>query len=121
MTFYNKNLKTYSRALRKNMTDAESRLWRVLRNKQLKDLQFYRQKIIGDYIVDFYCPAAKLVVEVDGSQHYSGLGTETDYIRDQFLMDHGLRVRRVNNLDVLTNLEGVVEIIVKDLETTLPA
>jgi len=100
------------------MTDAENRLWRVLRNKQLKNCQFYRQKIIGDYIVDFYCPAAKLVVEVDGSQHNSELGSELDNIRDEFLKKHGLRIRRINNLDVLKNLEGVVEVIVKDLETT---
>jgi very-short-patch-repair endonuclease len=101
------------------MTDAEHRLWYVLRNKQLNGFQFYRQKVIGDYIVDFYCPAAKLVIEVDGSQHYSQPGIESDKVRDQFLKDHGLRVRRVNNLDVLENLEGVVEVIVNDLEIPL--
>ena len=53
------------------MTDAERLLWSKVRMKQLKNLQFYRQRIIGDYIVDFYCPQAKLVIELDGEQHYN--------------------------------------------------
>jgi very-short-patch-repair endonuclease len=61
-----KQLKTFSQHLRKNMTDAEKMLWLRLRRKQLKGRQFYRQKIIGKYIVDFYCPKANLVIEVDG-------------------------------------------------------
>ncbi len=57
---YNKKLKKYSRQLRKNMTDAEKKMWMSIRGKQLKNQQFYRQKIIGDYIVDFYCPKIPL-------------------------------------------------------------
>jgi very-short-patch-repair endonuclease len=119
MTFYNPNLKMIARSLRKNSTDAENSLWYFLRNKNLKGYQFYRQKMIGDYIVDFYCPKAKLVIEVDGGQHYSSPILESDKIRDEFLIKHGLRVRRVNNLDVLQNIEGVIEAILTDLEIPL--
>jgi len=66
MLSYNKELKGFSRTLRKNMTSAEKLLWSKIRGKQLKNCQFYRQKIIGNYIVDFFCPKANLVIEVDG-------------------------------------------------------
>lgn len=62
----------YSRELRKNMTDAERFLWLKVRMRQINGYQFYRQRIIGDYIIDFFCPKLKLVIELDGGQHYSG-------------------------------------------------
>ena len=68
---YNKSLKLPSRNLRSNMTDAEQWLWQRLRRKQILGLQFYRQKPILNFIVDFYCSAAKLVIECDGGQHYT--------------------------------------------------
>jgi very-short-patch-repair endonuclease len=105
---YNKNLKIVARGLRKNMTDAERRIWSKIRRKQLKEFQFYRQKNIGDYIVDFYCPAAKLIVEVDGGQHYSEENIVKDEVRDRFLNDLGFRVLRFSNSDVFKNIEGVV-------------
>ncbi len=71
MLDYNENLKSYSQMLRKDMTKAETRLWTRLRGKQLNQIQFYRQKIIGNYIVDFYCPKTSLVIELDGGQHYT--------------------------------------------------
>jgi very-short-patch-repair endonuclease len=71
MLRYSNQLKTNSRKLRKNMTDAERLLWSRLRRKQLKGLQVYRQKPIDGFIVDFYCPKANLVIELDGGQHYS--------------------------------------------------
>ncbi len=113
--FYDKELKPYSRALRNNMTDAELHLWSTLRMKQLKGYQFYRQKIIGNYIVDFYCPQAKLVIEVDGGQHYSGQIETTDKKRDEYLKSHGFKVLRFNNLEVLQNIEGVVDRVLEDL------
>jgi very-short-patch-repair endonuclease len=73
---YNNKLKPFSRSLRSNMTDAERLLWSKIRWKQFKGVQFYRQKIIGNYIADFYCPKLKLVIEVDGGQHYSAEGRE---------------------------------------------
>jgi very-short-patch-repair endonuclease len=78
MLSYNKSLKQLSRNLRRNMTDAEMLLWSKLRGKQLKGLQFYRQKIIDNCIADFYCPKSKLVIEVDGGQHYSAVGRKKD-------------------------------------------
>ena len=105
---YNKNLKKHARELRKNMTDAERRLWSKIRRKQLKENQFYRQKNIGDYIVDFYCPAAKLIVEIDGGQHYAEENIVKDEARDKFLSDLGFRVLRFSNSDVFKNIEGVV-------------
>jgi len=106
---YNVNLKQYSRQLRENMTDAERHLWTKIRRKQVKGYQFYRQKPIGDYIVDFFCPRAKLVIEVDGSQHFSDEMTEYDRIRNEHLSSLGLRVLRFTNADVLAHIERVVE------------
>ena len=71
MLSYSKNLKEYSRMLRRNTTDAERLLWSKIRGEQLKGCQFNRQKPIGNYIVDFYCRKANLVIEIDGGQHYS--------------------------------------------------
>jgi very-short-patch-repair endonuclease len=94
MLSYNNKLKDNARRLRKNMTEAERLFWSRIRKKQLKDVQFYRQKIIGNYIVDFYCPQAKLVIELDGSQHYSADGMKKDSIRDRYLTAEGLTVLR---------------------------
>jgi very-short-patch-repair endonuclease len=98
------------------MTDAERCLWARIRARQLEGLQFYRQKIIGNYIVDFYCPNAKLVIEVDGGQHYSEEGLRADAIRDEYLKSHGLKVLRFTDTDVLTNIDGVVESIIESLK-----
>ena len=117
---YNKNLKQHSRQLRNNMTDAERHLWTKIRMKQLKGYQFYRQKPVGDYIVDFFCPRAKLVIEVDGSQHFADEMTEYDRIRDEYLSSLGLRVLRFTNTEVLTNIEGVVESIEKGIPLNPP-
>jgi len=117
---YNKNLKQYSRQLRENMTDAERKLWAKIRRKQIKEYQFYRQKPIGDYIVDFYCPKAKMVVEIDGSQHLVGETIQYDRIRDDYLSSLGLRVLRFTNTDVLINIKGVVESIEGEIPLSPP-
>ena len=109
MLNYNKGLKPFSQQLRKNMTDAERRLWTRIRCKQLKGLQFYRQKTIGDYIVDFYCPQAKLVIELDGGQHYTEEGKEQDKVRDEYLVSLGLQVLRFSDREVLTQADSVLE------------
>lgn len=88
---YHKNLKQVSRNLRNNMTEAEKLLWSRLRGKQLLGLQFYRQKPILNYIVDFYCPSANLVIECDGSQHFTEENLEADRIRDEALTHLGLK------------------------------
>ncbi len=75
----------------------------------VKNCRFYRQRIICYYIVDFYCPDAKLVIEIDGGQHYSELGLKKDVERDRYLADLGLKVMRVSAKEVFTNTEGVLE------------
>jgi very-short-patch-repair endonuclease len=97
------------------MTDAEKFLWSKVRMKQLNGYQFYRQRIISDYIVDFFCPRAKLVIEVDGGQHYSGKTAEADRIRDDYMRNLGLKVLRFTDTDVLTNVEGVVESTIENM------
>ncbi len=111
---YNGKLKSASRELRKNMTEAEKMLWSKIRGKQINDMQFYRQKTIGNYIVDYYYPKAKLVTEVDGGQHYEKEGTEKDKARDEYLRSLGLKVLRFTNIEVLKNIEGVVEKIIEE-------
>jgi very-short-patch-repair endonuclease len=106
---YNKNHKKFARELRSNQTEAETLLWFKLRKRQLKNCQFYRQRIICNYIVDFYCPDAKLVIEIDGGQHYSEPGLTKDALRDQHLEDLGLRVMRVSAREVFENTAGVME------------
>ena len=108
---YNKNLKQASRDLRNNLTDAEKLLWSRLRNKQILGLQFYRQKPILNYIVDFYCPAANFVIECDGSQHFTNEGLEADRVRDEALAHLSLRVLRFDNGQVMGQLDDVVEVI----------
>ena len=106
---YNKNLKQPSRDLRNNMTDAEQLLWQRLRRKQILGLQFYRLKPILNFIVDFYCPAANLVIECDGGQHYTADGLEADRARDQALAQLGLNVLRFDNRQILTETDAVVD------------
>ena len=117
---YNKKLKAHSQKLRSSMTDAEILLWQKLRRKQLSGLQFYRQKPLGNYIVDFYCPSARLVIEIDVGQHYTEQGQSQDSKRDAYLNELGLSVLRFSNLDVLGNLDGVITEIVQHLDTNAP-
>jgi len=91
------------------MTDAEKRLWLKLRRKQLKGHPFYRQKIIGKYIVDFYSPKANLVIELDGGQHYSEAGKARDRTRDDVLSEMGIQVLRYSGRDVFENIGGVMK------------
>jgi very-short-patch-repair endonuclease len=91
------------------MTDAEKMLWLKLRRRQLKGLPFYRQKIIGKYIVDFCCPKANLVIELDGGQHYSETGKAEDRIREDSLRKIGLKVLRFSDRDVFENMGEVME------------
>ena len=94
----NINLKNRSTELRNNATKQENRLWYdFLRNH---DLHFYRQRIIGNYIVDFYCPKAKLVIEIDGSHHNEKETAEYDHLRTEFLNALGLNVLRFSNNDI---------------------
>ena len=97
------------------MTDAEILLWSRIKGKRIKEVQFYRQKPIGNYIADFYCSEAKLIIEVDGGQHYEEKGIEKDEIRDEYFKNLGLKVLRFTNLDVLKNINGVLEKIYEEI------
>jgi very-short-patch-repair endonuclease len=99
-----------ARALRRTMTDAEKKLWSLVRNNRL-GVKFRRQVPFGPYIVDFFCFSAKLVVELDGSQHYTAEGKEYDFHRDEFLKTQGLKVLRFSNREFLTNQDGVINVI----------
>jgi len=109
MLNYDAKLKPKARTLRSNMTDAEQRLWTRVRRKQILDVQFYRQKPLGGYIVDFYAPKASLVIELDGGQHFEAEQQDYDQRRTEFLQQQGLMVLRFTNLDVLQNIDGVME------------
>ena len=121
MLKYNAHLKDKARQLRQHLTDSESALWSRLRNKQLLGIQFYRQKPIGEHIVDFFAPRAKLVVEVDGSQHPGGDHALKDRSRDGYLVSLGLQVLRFNSREVLEESNAVVEAIYRAVAEQLNA
>jgi len=118
MCRYNKKLQLLARELRKNMTEAEKLFWLRSKRKQIAGFQFYRQRIIEDFIVDFYCPMAKLVIEIDGGQDYSGKEQRNDEVRDKRLSSLGLKVLRFSNLEVLQNIDGVLEQVYNNLKST---
>lgn len=114
----NSKLKGNAQNLRKNMTKEENLLWyNFLRTYPL---QFRRQYIIGNYIVDFYCHKAKLVVELDGSQHYMPQQQERDASRTKYLESLDIRVLRFTNLEVLQQFQAVCQTIDEEAQNTLP-
>jgi len=119
MLRYKTNLKYNARRLRREMTDSEKLLWSRLRRKQVLDVQFYRQKPVGNYIVDFYAPKVRIVVEVDGSQHMERNGEQKDAWRDIYLNNQGLCVFRFNNLQVLQELNSVMGVIYQAVKEKL--
>ena len=108
---YNRRLKTKARSLRTNPTDAELHLGYRLRRKQILGVQFYRQKPIGNYIADFYAPAVKLVVELDGAQHLELGQAKYDAQRTRDLEQQGLKVLRFEDRQTLLQTESVLEAI----------
>lgn len=111
MLYYEKTLKPLSRHLRENMTNAERLLWSRLRRRQIHGMQFCRQKPLANFIVDFYCAVADLVIEVDGSQHFEEDSHQADQNRTHKLEALGLTVMRFDNLQVLRETDAVVEVI----------
>ena len=107
-------LRDLAKALRKNSTEAEKKLWALLRSHQLEDTKFRRQHPVGPYIVDFISIAHRLVIEADGGQH----NEEADKKRDEYLKSQGLRILRIWNHEILKNPEGVYEHIRQALEDT---
>jgi very-short-patch-repair endonuclease len=100
--------------MRNNPTEPEKRLWRHLSNAQLGGFKFRRQEVIGRAIVDFFCPTARLCVEVDGETHAD---RTRDIRRDAYLNRFGFAVLHVNNPDVMTNMDGVVQVILRELQS----
>ena len=105
-------LRVFAKQLRSNMTDAEQRLWRYLRAHRFEGAKFKRQHPLGNYIVDFICFNARIVIEVDGSQHR---GSASDVQRDEWLSSQGLTVLRFWNHEVLTEIEHVLERIAQSI------
>lgn len=101
--------------LRKEPTPAESKLWSRLRNDQL-GISFRRQHAIDKYIADFYCPSAKLVIELDGGHHLEPEEQAHDQERTKYLESRGYKVIRFWNHEVTNNIEGVIQVIMKALE-----
>jgi very-short-patch-repair endonuclease len=100
-----------AKQLRRTMTPAETLLWRYLKANRIDGLSFRRQVPFGNYIVDFACLSAKLIVELDGQSHDFEAQQKADEKRDAFFVAEGFRVVRFSNQDVMSNLEGVVEVI----------
>ncbi len=103
------------RKLRREMTAAEKKLWNELRNSQIEKCKFRRQVGIGHFIVDFYCPSKKLVIEVDGETHFSKAEITYDESRTNYLVKNGIEVIRFTNIDIFESIEGVIEEIKKYL------
>ena len=101
--------------LRNNLTEPEKILWQRIRSKQL-GTKFRRQHGIGDYIVDFYCPEKRLVIELDGDSHYNTDTQEHDRKRDDFMRSLGLQVIRFTNQDIMKNLDAVLEVIHQSIQ-----
>jgi very-short-patch-repair endonuclease len=104
-------LRARARALRQDVTKAERVIWYAVRAHRLDGASFRRQTPIGPYIVDFVSHTAKLIIEIDGGQHFEIWQEARDAKRDAYLATKGFRVLRFSNLDVLTNRDGVVSMI----------
>ena len=101
--------------LRREATDAERSLWKLLRGRQLAGHKFRRQHEFGGFVLDFYCAEVRLAIEVDGGQHFSEEGAARDDERTRFLEANGIRVLRFTNTEVLHELDAVGEAILREL------
>jgi len=106
-------LKAFRKRLRNRSTASEATLWQILKNRQVEGLKFRRQSSIGNYIVDFYCPEIKLILELDGSSHDNYLSEELDAKRDKELRDEGYFILRFENRFVYEYPEEIIEGILK--------
>ena len=114
-----KKLETYRKELRNNPTKAESKLWKVLSNRQLEGKKFRRQHSIDNYIVDFYCPSERLAIEIDGGIHENTVNQTYDYERTTNLNKYGIRVLRFSNEAVIKNIELVLESIRSEINSNV--
>ncbi|MEL7038411.1 MAG: endonuclease domain-containing protein [Cyanobacteria bacterium J06592_8] len=107
-----------ARFLRKNLTPAEAKLWSALRSRQLAGLKFRRQHPVGQFIVDFYCPSCKLIIEVDGDIHIQQQAY--DEARTNHIQSFGYRVLRFTNEEVLCDLQTVLDHILEIAKADFP-
>ncbi|MGD1119742.1 MAG: DUF559 domain-containing protein [Dehalococcoidales bacterium] len=112
---YSSELKEPSKILRANMTLAEKSLWERINRRQIRGYRFCRQKPLGNFIVDFYCQKAKLVIEVDGEIHLKRTIKESDQNKDKFFNSIGLSVLRFTNKEIFTNIGHVIETIKQEI------
>jgi len=110
--YKNKELVRNARVLRNNMTRAEIILWSRLRERKISGYKFRRQQPILDYIVDFYCPELKLIIEADGEIHSLNENSEYDRKRDNILKINGYRIIRFTNLEIVTELDSTINKII---------
>lgn len=103
-----KHLTPFRKTLRKNLTPAEAFLWKQLKNSQLENRKFRRQHSIGNYILDFYCPAERLAIELDGEYHFTPEGIKYDKIRTEYINNESIKVIRFENKIVFENTEWVL-------------
>ena len=102
------HLKEARRNLRKNLTPAEALLWKILKGNKLDERIFHRQHSIENYIVDFYCPSERLIIELDGQTHFTPEGKLDDKVRDEMLIALGYKIIRIENNDLIKNPTGMV-------------
>jgi len=113
---FNKNdTKIIRQSLRQNMPLPEVILWQRIKAKQLLGLKFRRQYSVGKYIVDFYRPEKKLAIEIDGDTHYNEQAKRYDSKREIFIANYGIKIIRFTNLEIIRNINGAIEKIMKSL------
>lgn len=111
-----KYLKEFRQELRNNATKAETKLWQALKRSQLDNKKFRRQHSINNYIVDFYCPSEKLIIEIDGKVHDNSISNDYDYKRTKQLQELGFKVIRFSNDEVFKNLDLILEAIKQEFK-----
>jgi very-short-patch-repair endonuclease len=111
-----KSLKEVRRVLRNSPTQAEFDLWQHLKGRQLLGMKFRRQHSFGDFVMDFYCPEARLAIELDGAPHYTEEGILADKERDEILESYGIKVLRFSNNELKEDFSRVLKVIESFLE-----
>ncbi len=117
MSSIDKSEKERRQSLRNSLPSAELILWSRLKNRQICAQKFRRQFSFGPYVVDFYCPALKLAIEIDGDSHFQPGEQEKDRTRQQFIESTGVQFLRFRNIEVRQNLRGVLETIYRKIQS----
>lgn len=107
-------LSAFRKDLRKNLTPAEATFWKLVKNSKFEGRKFDRQHSVGNYILDFYCPSEKIAIELDGSPHFSSLGSREDRERTAYLESKGIRVLRFENREMFEETEWMLDVIRAD-------